>query len=701
MKTSLTLFPFLVLPIFALSNTETDMMNPLLTTFETPYQTIPFDKIKAEHFAPAYDSAFAEGKRNIQVIITNQETPDFENTIEALEFSSEKLDLLGQILFNLNYAETSPEIQSLAKDISPRLTEYKNDITLNPTLFEKVKTVYETADRSGLNSEQSELLDNTYKMFVRNGANLNDEEKERYRLVTKELSELTLQFNENVLAETNAFILHLTDSSDVAGIPEGILTAANEEAKNRNLEGWVFTLQYPSYVPFIKYANKRELRQKLVAASNSRGMNGNANDNREIITRIVSLRLEEANLLGYPTYAAYVLDNRMAETTVRVNAFLQQLSDAYLPLAKKEVSEVSEYARTMGANFEIQRWDWTYYSEKLKEERYAVSEEEIRSYFELSKVQSGVFSLAKKLYGLNFKENNQIPVYNTDVKAYEVFDENNEFVAILYMDFFPRATKKAGAWMTEFRQQYVKDGKDIRPQISLVFNFSKPTLEKPSLLTYDEVETMLHEFGHALHGMLSKVSYASLSGTAVYRDFVELPSQIMENWAEQREWLDEIAVHFTTGEKMPAEMLQKILDSKNFNDGYFTCRQLSFGLVDMAWYTLTQPFEGDVEQFEKKAMAPVDVLPPVQGNASSPSFSHIFGGGYSAGYYGYKWAEVLDADAFSLFLKNGIYDKATAERFRDCILSKGGTAHPMKLYVDFMGREPSIDALLERSGIKN
>jgi peptidyl-dipeptidase Dcp len=701
MKRIFIFIPLSLLSIFANSKTDDRMTNPLLAPFAAPHQAIPFDKISPADFTPAFDSAFSKGRSEIEAIVNNPDAPGFRNTVVALELSGEEIEQLSEILFNLDHAETSPAIQSLTKEISPRLTEYRNDITLNPELFQRIKKVYETTDRKSLTDEENELLDETYKNFIRSGANLGDEAKIKYREITKELADLSLRFNDNVLAETNAFILHLTDSSDLSGLPADVIAAASEDAKVRNLDGWVFTLQYPSFLPFVKYADNRDLRKQIVTAYSSRGMNGNANDNREIIKRITNLRLEVANLLGYPDFASFVLDNRMAETPARVNAFLKELSDAFLPVADEEVEEVTGYAKSLGAGFTLQRWDWSYYSEKLKEERYTYSEEEVRPYFELSRVQKGIFDLAGKLYGLTFRINPDIPVYQKDVQAYEVFDEDGSFLAVLYMDFFPRETKKGGAWMTEFVTQRVKDGKDIMPHVSLVFNFTKPTAEKPSLLSYDEVRTMLHEFGHALHGMLSKVTYASLSGTSVYRDFVELPSQIMENWTEQKEWLDEVAVHYVTGEKIPAELLQKILDSRNYNEGYLTCRQLSFGLNDMAWHSLTQPYDGDVEQFEKHAMEPVEVLPPMDGTAMSPSFSHIFAGGYAAGYYGYKWAEVLDADAFSLFKENGIFDKATAKRFRDCILSKGGTAHPMKLYIDFRGREPSIDALLERSGIKD
>jgi peptidyl-dipeptidase Dcp len=701
MKTKYILFPFLVLPIFALANNNFTMnSNPLLSKFDTPFQTIPFDFIKPEHFKPAFDTAFKNANNRIAAITKNPEEATFENTIVALEYSSQDVDRVSQILFNLNYAETSPEIQALAKEVAPLLTDFQNDITLNPILFARVKKVYDDVDRKNLTTEQAELLNKTYKAFVRSGANLSDNAKERYRAVTKETSELSVVFNENVLAETNAFILHITDPADLAGLPEDVVSAATEEAANRKLTGWVFTLQYPSYVPFMKNANNRELRKKILTASARRAMNGNANDNTEIIKKLTALRLEEANLLGFPTYAAFMLDNRMAETSERVNSFLKELSDAYLPAAKNEVAEVREYAKTLGADFELQRWDWSYYSEKLKEEKYTINDELIRPYFELERVQKGVFDLAGRLYGLTFKPNDRIQVYNKDVKAFEVYDENNKFLAILYMDFFPRETKKDGAWMTEFIQQHKENGVDIRPQVSLVFNFTKPTGDKPSLISYDEVQTMLHEFGHALHGMLSEVTYASLAGTSVYRDFVELPSQIMENWSEQRDWLDGVAIHYKTGEKMPDTLLQKIMDSKNYNEAYFGTRQLSYGLVDMAWYTITKPFEGDIEAFEKKAMEPVEVMPPLVGTAMSPAFSHIFSGGYSAGYYSYKWAEVLDADAFSVFLEKGIYDKETAARFRQCILSKGGTEHPMKLFIDFRGREPSTDALLKRSGLK-
>jgi peptidyl-dipeptidase Dcp len=699
MKVKHYLIPFVVFSIFACSTNKSDMGNPLLTKYKTPHETVPFDKIEVPDISQAFDTAFKQARIEIDAILTNQEEPNFNNTIEALEASGALLDNLSLILFNLNSAETNDSIQSLAREISPRLTEFQNDITLNEDLFKKVQFVKENTDKDVLTAEQNQLLKNTYIAFVRNGANLNEEDKEVFREVSKNLSELTVKFGENVLAETNAYLMHLTDSADLAGLPEDVITAAAEEAQNRELEGWVFTLKIPSFLPLIKYCDNRELRKDITIAFGNRGMKGNEYDNQDIIRQITNQRLVIANLLGYPSFGAYVLDNRMAETPDRVMNFLDELSQAYYEPAKVEVAQVTEYAQSIGADFELQRWDWRYYSEKLKKERYELDDELTRPYFKLENVTAGVFQLATDLWGLTFKENKSIPVYHPDVKAFEVYDENKKYLAVLYMDFFPREGKRQGAWMTEFKQQEKEGGKDIRPHISLVFNFTKPTAEKPSLITYNELRTTLHEFGHALHGMLSDVTYSSVSGTNVYRDFVELPSQIMENWAEQEEWLNKIAVHYETGETMPKELLQKIMDSKNYLAAYSGTRQVNYGTIDMAWHSVTEPFTGDIEEFETKMMAGLDIIPPIEGTAMSPSFSHIFAGGYAAGYYGYKWAEVLDADAFSLFLENGIFDKATAASFRENILSRGGTEPPMQLYIKFRGKEPSIDPLLERSGL--
>ncbi len=677
------------------------MTNPLLlNTFDTPFNTIPFDQIKHEHFEPAFDSAFKIAKAEIDQIVASQEPPTFENTIEALENSGELLSRTTTILFNLNSAATDTSIQALTRQMSPRLSEFYNDITLNQELFQKVKTVYQNTHKDKLNTEQKMLLENTFKNFERSGANLDGEAKQEYREVTKELSELTVKFGENVLAETNAYILHLTDTNDLSGLPEDIIKSAAEEAENRELEGWVFTLQFPSYGPFMKYADNRELREKLAKAYGSRGLQGNTYDNQKIIRRIAELRLKMANLLGYPTYADFVLSDRMAESADKVNGFLNDLLTKSMPYAKKELDEIQAFAKQNGADFSIAPWDWSYYSEKLKLEKYRVDDEATRPYFKLENVEQEVFNLATSLFGLSFKQNEQIPVYHEDVKAFEVYDQDGSFLAVLYMDYFPRESKRQGAWMTSYIRQSKAKGKEVRPHVSLVCNFTKPTKEKPSLLTYYEVRTLLHEFGHGLHGMLSDVHYESLAGTSVYRDFVELPSQLMENWAEEKDWLNKVTKHYETGEKMPDELLNKVIESKNFTAAYQTIRQLSFGFNDMAWHSLKEPFNGDVIEFEKTAMAKTQLFPPAEGTAMSPAFSHIFAGGYAAGYYSYKWAEVLDADAFHLFKERGIYDIETAASFREHILSKGGTEHPMDLYVKFRGQEPSIDPLLIRSGLK-
>jgi peptidyl-dipeptidase Dcp len=676
------------------------MNNPLLSVFNTPYHSIPFEEISPEHFRPAFDTAFNRAGQEIQMIKKIEEAPDFNNTIVALENSAKMLQTLSQTMFNLNAAETDSSLQKLTKDISPRLANFKNSITLDPVLFSKVKSVYENTGRNSLTTEQITLLENTYKDFVRSGANLDSLKKEEYRAITEELAKLSVEFDENVLTETNEYILHITDSNDLSGLSDNILKAAKEEAMNRNLEGWVFTLHYSSYSSFMKYADNRALREKLFKAYNSRGNHKNDHNNCDIIHRITELRLRQANLLGYPDYAAYILDRRMAETPENVYTFLEDLIKAYHEAATQDVDNIRSYAKAAGINFELTYWDLNYYSEKLKKEHFDINDESTRPYFRLENVEKGIFRLARELYGITFQENKSVQVYHPDVKVYEVHDTDNGLVGLLYMDYFPREGKKQGAWMTEYVQQQKTGGQDIRPHISLVFNFSKPTEEKPSLLTYREVRTLLHEFGHAMHGLFSDVTYSSLSGTSVYRDFVELPSQIMENWAEEKEWLHWVAMHYETGEKMPDDMIDKIIESKNFMKAYGTYRQISFGLTDMAWHTITNAGEKDVESFEKEAMEPVNLLPWVEGTAISPSFSHIFAGGYAAGYYGYKWAEVLDADAFSLFKEKGIFDKKTAADFREHILSKGGTDHPMTLYVKFRGHKPSIEPLLTRSGIQ-
>ncbi|MBN1599428.1 MAG: M3 family metallopeptidase [Bacteroidales bacterium] len=677
------------------------MGNPLLSDYNTPKETIPFNLIKTEHFAPALDTAFKSGRIEIDGIVNNEEPANFENTIEALERSGKLLDNITHIIYNLNNAQTDSAIQALVKELSPRLSEYQNDITLNEKLFVRIKTVYDNVDRTDLTSEQNMLLDKTYKSFIRNGANLGEKEKKEYREITKELAGLGVQFQENLLAETNEYTLQITDSADLSGLPPDAIKAAAAEATQRDLDGWVFTLKYPSFIPFIKYADNRELRKQLYIAYNTRGLKENENDNRKIVKRIAELRIREANLLGYDTYADYILDDRMAESSKNVNEFIDRMIDAYLKPAIKELADVQEFARSIGFSYELQKWDWYYFSEKLKKEKYSVDDQLIRPYFKLENVRKGIFDLAYKLYGITFVENKDIPVYNPDVVAYEVYDHDNSYLAVLYMDFFPRDSKQQGAWKTDYIKQYKADEKEQRPHVSMVFNFTEPTENKPSLLTYEEVRTFLHEFGHALHGIFTDVTYSSLSGTSVYRDFVELPSQIMENWAEQREWLDMVAVHYETGEKIPEKLLQAIINSKNYNIANWSVAQLGYGMIDMSWHSLEEPYQGDIVEFEKNARSRTTILPPIEGTAMSTSFGHIFSGGYAAGYYGYKWAEVLKADAFSLFLENGIFDKATAEAFRKKILSKGGTEHPMKLYIDFRGKEPSIEPLLEQSGLKN
>lgn len=673
--------------------------NPLLTAWETPRQTPPFNLIRPCHYEPAFRQAIDEAKAEIAAIAANSATPDFANTIEALERTGSKLDKISSVFFNLNSACTDEEMQEIAQRISPALTQLNDSIYMNPQLFERVKQIYDNRNRLSLDTEQQTLLEKTWKAFVRGGANLSGQNRERFGEINRTLSQLSLKFKENVLAETNNFLLHLTDSNDLIGLPDGVIEAAALAARGKGKEGWIFTLHAPSYLPFMKYADKRELREKMYRAYSSRGNHGNEHDNKEVIRQIVNLRLEKARLLGFRSYAEYVLSERMAGSPEAVDKFLEQLLEASHPHALAEKTEVEAFARRQGFQGELQRWDWAYYSNRLKQEKYALDDELLKPYFQLENVQKGVFGLATKLYGLTFHEVSNIPKYHEEVKTFEVYDENNRFLAVLYTDFFPRESKDGGAWMTSFREQYRENGTDIRPLVSIVMNFTKPTTDKPALLTFDEVNTFLHEFGHSLHGMLSQCRYNSTSGTNVRRDFVELPSQIMENWALEKEWLDTWAVHYRTGEKIPAEYIERIRRAANFQSGYQCGRQLSFGMTDMAWHTIEKPFDGSVQEFEKQAMAPTETFPPVDGSCFCTAFGHIFEGGYAAGYYGYKWAEVLDADAFSVFKEHGIFNRTTADSFRKNILEKGGSEHPMTLYKRFRGQEPDIRALLERSGL--
>ncbi|MCC8087812.1 MAG: M3 family metallopeptidase [Rikenellaceae bacterium] len=680
-------------------STGNNSENPLLSDFNTPYGVPPFDKIKTEHYLPAFEESIRLAREEIGQIVDNPAAPDFYNTIEALERSGRRLETVSSVFFNLNECLTNDVMQNIALEVMPKLTEFSNDIQLDPKLFGRVKTAYETTDKDRLTAEQRMLLDKTYKGFIRSGAGLNDEDKEKYRGLTTELSNLSVIFSQNVLAATNGFFLHLTDSADLAGLPESAIQAAREEAESRNLEGWVITQQAPSMIPFMQYAENRGLREQLWHAYNTRGIGGE-HDNTELIKRIADLRQRIANLLGFETYADYVLAERMAGSRQAVNEFLEDLLERSLPHAKNDYFLISEYAKEKGHDGKLMPWDWSFWSEKYKDEFYSINDEITRPYFKLESVENGMFLLANKLYGLTFKENRDIPVYYPEVKAFEVYDGDGSFLAVLYIDYFPRASKRGGAWMTSFRDQYKENGEDIRPVISLVCNFTKPTSTTPSLLTYSEAETILHEFGHALHGILAEGTYSSLSGTSVYRDFVELPSQFMENFFSEKEYLDLWAEHYETGEKIPEELIEKIKASQKFLSGYANVRQLTFGINDMAWHSITEPITVSAEEFEKNATSRAQILPSVPGTAMSPAFSHIFAGGYAAGYYGYKWAEVLDADAYSVFKNNGIFDKTTATSFRENILSKGGSEPPMELYVRFRGHKPTADAFLEREGLK-
>lgn len=691
LKTVLVMTALAVSPVFGQKN------NPLLGEWKTPHQTPPFAEIKTEHYRPAVEKGMDEARKNIDAITSSKDKPTFENTILALEKSSALLDKVTSILFNMNESNTNEELQKIVLEISPKLTGFSNNIYMNEKLFERVKVVYEGEEMKSLSNEQKMLVDKTYRAFLRTGATLDKEAKKQYKANAEELSKLSQKFKQNVLADNNNYFMHITNKDELKGLPQNAINSAAEEARKRNLEGWVITLDYPSYGPFMQYADNRTRRQELWTAYNSKGNRDNENNNNEIIQKIANLRLQQANILGYKTYADYVLSERMAESTANVEKFLNELLQSAMPVAKADVLNVNEYAKNNGADFDIQRWDYSYYSEKLKEAKYAFNGEMLRPYFQLDKVRDGIFKLYGMLYGLTFKENSDIQIYHPDVKAYEVFD-GNRFMGVLYLDMYPRASKRGGAWKTSFRGQYRENGVDTRPLIQVVCNFSKPVGDTPSLLSFDEVETFLHETGHAIHGMLSDVTYESLSGTATYRDFVELPSQIMENWATEPEFLKLFAYHYQTNEPLPVEYIEKLKQSENFNSGYYCVRQLSLGLTDMAYHTITAPTAKSAEEIERYAMAPTELLPEIKGTTTSTSFSHIFAGGYAVGYYGYKWAEVLDADAFSKFKDNGIFDKVTAEKFRKEVLSRGGTEHPAVLFHNFMGREPNNEALLIRSG---
>ncbi|WNW00676.1 M3 family metallopeptidase [Tenacibaculum sp. HL-MS23] len=670
-------------------------MNPLLQDFNTP----PFSKIANTDYKPAIEEGIKIAKAEIDAIVNNTEAPTFDNTTVALDFTGEKLNKITSIFFNLNSAETNDEIQKIAQEISPWLSEFRNDITLNEALFNRVKTVFENIPSLELSPEQHMLLDKQYKSFARNGANLNETDKTELRSIDAELSKLSLKFGENVLAETNAFEMHLTDENDLSGLPESVKEAAKEIAISKEKDGWVFTLDYPSYIPFMTYADNRELRKKLAIAAGKKGFQQNEFNNEETVLNIVNLRHKRANLLGYKTHAHFVLEERMAETPEKVLSFSNDLLAKAKPAAKREFDNLATYAKKLDGIAQLQKWDGAYYAEKLKKELFSLDQELLKPYFKLENVIDGVFEIANRLFDLQFEEITSIDKYHEDVKTYNVTDTKGNFVSHFYADFHPRPGKRNGAWMTSYKSQQIKNGVNERPQVSIVCNFTKPTETKPSLLTFNEVTTLFHEFGHALHGMLANTTYNSLSGTSVSWDFVELPSQVLENWCYEKEALELFAKHYETGETIPMEYVEKIKESASFHEGMQTLRQLSFGLLDMSWHSQNPLEIKSVKDFETAAFSETKLYPDVAENCMSTAFSHIFQGGYSAGYYSYKWAEVLDADAFEYFLEEGIFNKEVADKFKNNVLSKGGTEKPMELYKRFRGKEPKPDALLKRAGL--
>ncbi len=694
---------FLLVPALLTGAADTNKVkpeqNPLLMKWNTPYGTPPFNLIKTKHFVPAVEIALKESKKEVDAIINNKEKPTFENTILSLELNGKKLGRIVAVMMSLNGSLTSNELQQAVMTILPKLTKFSNYVSLHPKLFERVKAVYSKREQLKLRPEQRKILENSYKGFVRSGANLKGEAKKEYQKITTELSKLGQMFSKNVLVATNSYSLHIKDKKDLAGLPESVIEAAAYLAKTKKKTGWMFNLQYPSFAPFIKYADNRKLRKEITIAYGSRSNKNDKNDNKKNVKKITELRLKLANLLGYKSYAHYILEERMALSPAKVNGFLNKLHNASLPFAKKELTELKVFAKKNKFKGTFQSWDQSYYSAKLKAEKYGFNEEEIRPYFELKSVKKGIFELVNKLFGLTFKRNKEIQVYHKDVDAVEVYSKDNTFIGVLYMDFFPRESKRGGAWSGSFRSQSNVNGKFVHPLITIVCNFTKPTETKPSLLSFNEASTFLHEFGHALHGLLSKTEYQSLSGTSVLWDFVELPSQLLENWLLEKKWLDTFVKHYKTGKKIPEALLKKLLKSKNYRAGSNSEGQLRYGMLDMAWHSIEKPVTESVKDFELKVTEKTRLLPSIKETMMSTAFAHIFAGGYASGYYSYKWAEVLDADAFSQFKKNGIFDQKTADSFKKNILEKGSTEHPMKLYKRFRGQEPTIDALLKRSGL--
>lgn len=676
------------------------MNNPLLTKSTLPYGAPQFDKIETQHYIPAFKQAIEEGKAEIDAIVNNPESPSFENTIEALEYAGETLNRISHIFYNLLEANTNEEMQNIAEEISPLTTEFSMYVRLNDGLFQRIKSVYERRESLNLDDVELRLLEKTYEGFARNGANLSPEDKETYSKYMEELSLLSLQFGKNVLAATNAFSLNLTDENDLAGLPDYVKEQAADAAKNKELQGWLFDLTAPSYVPFMKFSERRDLREKMYRQYNTRAFGGEL-DNSDIIKRIAELRIKVANILGYKNFAEYQTERRMAKNPTSVNEFLSKLLGPALPKAKQEVAELNTYAKAHGfTEEEIMPWDFSFYSEKLRAEKYDLRDEQLKPYFQLDQCINAIFNLANKLYGLTFTELNDIPVYHQDVKVYEVKDKDDSHLALFYADFFPRESKRGGAWMTEFRGQRIYNNTDERPLISIVTNFTKPTSDTPSLITHDEFTTLLHEFGHALHGIITKGKYESMTGTNVDHDFVELPSQIMENWCYEPEYLNTFAKHYKTGETIPTDLIEKIVLSMNYQSAYFHIRQLQFGILDMAWHTLSDIFEEDALTFEKKVLSATNVLPSIPECIISTAFSHIFAGGYCAGYYSYKWAEVLAADGFSLFKEKGIFNQEVATSFRE-LLSQGDSIDAAILYRNFRGHDPEPEALLKQLGIIN
>lgn len=674
-------------------------MNILTSTYTTKYNAAPFSQIQMSDYQPAFETTIAAARAEIDEITHNPAKPTFENTIEALDFSGQTLDRLSSIFFNLNSAETCDEMQKIAQEVSPLLTAFSNDVSLNEALFLRVKVVYDQRNDLSLSPEQATLLDKKYKSFARNGALLSEDKKTRLREIDTELAKLKLTFGENVLAETNNYQLHITNESDLKGLPEGAIEMARALAESKEKEGWIFTLDFPSYLPFVTYADNRELRKEITIAAGKKAFQNNEFDNQEITLQIAKLRYERANLLGYETHAHFVLEERMAQNPNQVKTFLNDLLAKAKPAAENEFAQLTAFAKELDGIDQLEKWDGPYYSEKLKQKLFNLDDELLKPYFKLENVLNGAFTIANKLFGLTFKEIDTIDKYHADVQTFEVIDEKNELVALFYADFFPRKGKRNGAWMTSFKPQYIQNGENERPHISNVCNFTPPTPTKPSLLTFNEVTTLFHEFGHGLHGMLANTTYPSLSGTSVYWDFVELPSQMMENWCYEPEALALFAKHYETGEIIPQEYVEKIKESASFLEGMATLRQLSFGLLDMAFHSNNPTRITDIKAFEKTAFEGTSLYPDVAENCMSVSFSHIFQGGYSSGYYSYKWAEVLDADAFAYFQEKGIFNTEVATKFKENILSKGGTEHPMILYKRFRGQEPKPEALLKRAGL--